>query len=385
MNKLKTIIFLGFLVRVLYAVNIGLQGAQLGLELDAQGFYLRMVVIARSGIYEPLRIGEPAMLNTIGTLMTFFGQSVFFACLCSAIAWWIAGLFFVAALKLIEGTDKSRMILCLLFAFWPTAIPYTATPLREAWQLLFVNIFIYSLIYNIYFNNIRTWLIMFVGIVGASFLHGSLTVFVIASISIYFILKPMIGKSQLPAGRIAIISIAISIFLYFSYSNISNFNYDISGGLINSVQTYQDNVLSAYARTAYKVSSYELSGFGAIISLPWGLVQYLFEPFPQRISSPADAVLGIENAIRFFMIAGILYMFRKYRDRDFRIKIAIIFGCYVIQEGVWSLGTVNWGTASRHHVPALGLLLLAAAQSGFLWRRFAAPASLPSRGLRHAR
>jgi len=27
-------------------------------------------------------------------------------------------------------------------------------------------------------------------------------------------------------------------------------------------------------------------------------------------------------------------------------------------EGIWSLGTVNWGTSIRHHLPALGLLLV---------------------------
>jgi hypothetical protein len=385
MNKLKTIIFLGFLIRVLYAVNVGLKGPELGLELDAQGFYLRMVVIARSGVFEPLRIGETAMLNSIGTLMTVFGQSVFFACLCSAIAWWCAGLIFVAALRLIEGTDKSRMILCLLFAFWPTAIPYTATPLREAWQLLFANMFIYSLISRIYINNFRIWFIMIVGALGSGFLHGSLTIFVVGSISIYFILNPMIGKNKIPVGRLIVTFFSVFIFLYFGYSNISNFNYDVSGGVINSIQTYQDNVLSAYARTAYKANSYTTSGISATLSLPWGFLQYLFEPFPQKIGSIADVVLGIENSIRFFMITGVLYAFRKYNDRDARIKIAIVFGCYLIQEGVWSVGTVNWGTASRHHVPALGLLLLAAAQSGFLWRRFAGPERRPLQSFQQAR
>ena len=27
-------------------------------------------------------------------------------------------------------------------------------------------------------------------------------------------------------------------------------------------------------------------------------------------------------------------------------------------EVIWALGTVNWGSAARHHVPAMGLLLI---------------------------
>jgi hypothetical protein len=384
MNKLKTVIFLGFLIRVLYAVNVGLKGPELGLELDAQGFYLRMVVIARSGVFEPLAIGETAMLNSIATLMTIFGQSVFFACLCSGVAWLCAGLIFVVTLNIIGGTSKSKMILCLLFAFWPTAIPYTATPLREAWQLFFTNIFIYSLIFGIHNNNFRKWAIMLVGALGSGLLHGSLTAFVVGSASIYFILNPMIGKNRIPTARIALVFLLVFVLVYYGYSNISSLNYDVSNGVINSIQSYQDNVLSAYARTAYKSNNYDISGIGSIISLIWGFAQYLFEPFPQKIGSIADLVLGIENAIRFIIIIGILYTFRKINNRDSRIKIAIVFGCYLIQEGVWSVGTVNWGTASRHHVPALGLLLLAAAQAGFLWRRFGATTPVPVRSFRHA-
>lgn len=29
-------------------------------------------------------------------------------------------------------------------------------------------------------------------------------------------------------------------------------------------------------------------------------------------------------------------------------------------EMIWSIGTINWGTAIRHHLPVWGLLLLAA-------------------------
>jgi hypothetical protein len=37
-----------------------------------------------------------------------------------------------------------------------------------------------------------------------------------------------------------------------------------------------------------------------------------------------------------------------------------VFINYFILELIWSMGTVNWGTALRHHIPSFGLLVIAA-------------------------
>ncbi|MEQ1711209.1 MAG: hypothetical protein ABL908_07400, partial [Hyphomicrobium sp.] len=34
-------------------------------------------------------------------------------------------------------------------------------------------------------------------------------------------------------------------------------------------------------------------------------------------------------------------------------------GTFLVCETIWAVGTVNWGTALRHHLPALGCLLVA--------------------------
>ena len=36
---------------------------------------------------------------------------------------------------------------------------------------------------------------------------------------------------------------------------------------------------------------------------------------------------------------------------------------FLLIEFMWAVGTVNWGTASRHHMPTLALLLIASAPS----------------------
>jgi hypothetical protein len=37
-----------------------------------------------------------------------------------------------------------------------------------------------------------------------------------------------------------------------------------------------------------------------------------------------------------------------------------IFISYFAIELIWAQGTMNWGTAARHHIPGLGLLVLSA-------------------------
>ena len=42
-------------------------------------------------------------------------------------------------------------------------------------------------------------------------------------------------------------------------------------------------------------------------------------------------------------------------------KLALfLFAMFFTLEIMWALGTVNWGSAARHHIPAIGLLVISA-------------------------
>jgi len=43
-----------------------------------------------------------------------------------------------------------------------------------------------------------------------------------------------------------------------------------------------------------------------------------------------------------------------------RVSVSLVFLSYLLLETTMSSGTINWGTASRHHIPSIGLLLAAA-------------------------
>jgi len=119
----------------------------------------------------------------------------------------------------------------------------------------------------------------------------------------------------------------------------------------------------------------EINGLGGLIlSLPSFLFQYLFEPMPWRISSIVDIVALLENMLRFWLIWNASkYLVGSYLNKPMFVAhnyfgyarcILLISLSYLVMETLWSLGTSNWGTASRHHVPSLGLLLV----MGFAYR-----------------
>ena len=80
---------------------------------------------------------------------------------------------------------------------------------------------------------------------------------------------------------------------------------------------------------------------------------------PWRVSKYLDVVLLCENIIRGFLIlmAFNILIFQKGWKRS---SWLFVFLTYFFIESLWAMGTVNWGTAARHHVPSIGLLLIIA-------------------------
>jgi glucose dehydrogenase len=100
---------------------------------------------------------------------------------------------------------------------------------------------------------------------------------------------------------------------------------------------------------------------------------------PWKISSIIDVVALLENMLRFWLIWNTLkYLVGTYLNKPMFVAhnafgnrrfYLFIFLSYLLIESLWSLGTSNWGTASRHHVPSLGLLLVV----GFVYRNVISP------------
>ena len=94
---------------------------------------------------------------------------------------------------------------------------------------------------------------------------------------------------------------------------------------------------------------------------PWTLLSafaaYQIMPLPWRFDGIADLVLFAENMFRALLLLSYLF-YRKKLTQFHKDNMDALVLMWFLIELVWSFGTVNWGTAARHHVPAVGLLLI---------------------------
>jgi len=93
--------------------------------------------------------------------------------------------------------------------------------------------------------------------------------------------------------------------------------------------------------------------------VPVGLFKYLFEPMPWRIKNMFDIFVMLENILRAWLLWRAWIWFRSVSVQG-KWPVLIVFISCLLLEVLWSLGTVNWGNAVRHHIPSTGLLLIVA-------------------------
>ena len=192
------------------------------------------------------------------------------------------------------------------------------------------------------------------------------------------------SRKGVSCGKVVLVSPIVILGLFYGFLLFANiFTYGeriILEGLSVATQSYQEGTMSTVQRANYRADSVEIGGLGGLIlSIPSFLFQYLFEPMPWKISSIVDVVALLENMLRFWLIWNALkYLVGTYRNKPMFVArnvfgngkfIFFMFLTYLTTETIWSLGTTNWGTSTRHHIPSLGLLLVA----GFAYRNVIPP------------
>jgi hypothetical protein len=337
----------------------GYWGPSPGADFDALGLNGFASAVATSGVFDDLRIGYVPYTNFLGFIYYLTIDHIFIGSIISCFAWLISAIYLKRSFGLIGVARNVSNKAFFIYSLLPSSILFTSVTIREPFQLLFVNLAIYSIIKINVKNKIENWFFLIFSVVCMGSLHGALLAFGILLLA-GFLVFPKGGFSEFKITIKLIVLLLISVFLtVYGFSNFGSIAYDLSGGLDNSIQDYQQSLLGVDARTHYK-TDVNLSGFGdLLLFLPAGYIQYLFEPFPWRVGSFSDLMLLGENLLRFFLIwRAIKFLFFSGKNRFFILQL--VFVSYLVMELIWSVGTINWGTSVRHHIPALGMLLLSA-------------------------
>ena len=355
---LLTAIWIGFLLRLLVAIWNGFWGPSFGADLDAFSFHLEAVQYAHNPTLDEFRIGW-IYTNILGLFYYVTTDSLFLGSLLSCIAWLVSALILANCLRILSVERSVQTKVMLVYALLPSSVMFTAITIREPYQMLFVNLAIYAVL-KIYLHKAnRHWLTLILAIAGAGSLHGGLLAFGILLFAGTLLLVSMRGKKGISWAKLGLTGAVAAVVLWYGFSLFGNISYNLDEGLGSAVEVYQQGALGTDARTNYK-SEVAISGLGGLLLfIPVALFQYLFEPFPWHVSAASDFVLVLENILRGWLIWKAWNALRVASVLQRRALLFIFFS-YLAMETIWSVGTINWGTSVRHHLPAWGLLLLAA-------------------------
>lgn len=355
----RNLILLGFLCRIYVAGWFGINEYFFGIGADAMMFQNRAVEYSRDLVWDGALLGL-MYSYVLGIVYYATTDSLLLGCFLSVAAWLASALVLVKLMRILSMGKASQSAVMLVYALLPSAIPNTAVTFREPYQLLFVNLAVYATL-KIYLHRSHShWLLLALAVLGMGVLHGALFalgLFIVVSTLLLLVLRGRSGGATLVKLLIAV-PLVVMIASY-GISLFSNVAYTLDDGLAIAVQSFQEGALGTDARTNYKESA-QIDGLtGLPMFILSCLFQYLFEPMPWRVGTVPDAVLVLENFLRAWLIWKSVVGLRNLKAPT-RLPVLFVFLSYLVVETIWSLGTINWGTASRHHIPSMGLLLVAA-------------------------
>jgi len=357
-NTVRKAIWIGLFLRLFVAIWNGFFGPSFGADNDAVGFHLMAVAYSQDLLLDKFVIGH-FYSYALGVIYFLIDDSLFLGSFLSVLAW-LSSAVLLSKIMHRFSIDKSHQSKAMLiYALLPSSIVYTSVTLREVFQLFFVNLAFYSIIKIYLDKSAKHWTVLCCAVIGMGVLHGALIafgIFVVAATLSLILLRRRNGYSLI---KLALAAPLVALIVFFGISFFNNFSYKLDDGLAVAVEAYQKGSLGTDSRANYK-DNVDIGGVtGLLIFIPFSLLQYLFEPMPWRITAAIDVVTLLENSLRVWLILKAFVSMRNISHEGRKLLVFIFFS-YIVIETIWSLGTINWGTAMRHHLPSIGLLLVSA-------------------------
>jgi hypothetical protein len=360
------IIFFGFIIKIIL-VLIQLYFVLPGTEFDADSFHNEAIVFSeylKNNLLSEYNFRRGWIYSVfIGFFYSFFGASKVLGGILSALTWLLSAYIFRKILLTLKIDDyKLNLSLLSYIILFPISFYYTSLMLREVYLLLFVNLFFLSIV-NIslkkkFLTKIFNFILFSLSIILLVSFHKAYIVafiLILLFILIFLFFKYLPKKYLIKISFIYWIVFLIVLVVFIINSEILKYgfhtivNYQIGHFWSNTI--FRADYLSLQDRTNLVYSFYELTS--VIIE---NIFNYLLQPLPNNITTFKDQILFLENLIRFSLIIYvILSLFGKFQMKSIYFLGLVIL---LLMEIVYSSGTVNWGSASRHHIPINGLLLL---------------------------
>ncbi|MEK4191779.1 hypothetical protein NYE59_01705 [Paenibacillus sp. FSL L8-0323] len=364
--------FVSFIVLTLHHIISFMNayiGTTLGADTDAMGFHVAAQIQSSvTGSFE-LKVGSGFYIQMLAYLYKAFGPSQFTGQMTSAIGYVLSSIVFIKLMTRI-GVKRHQGKLLFLFGALPTVFFLTTVILRESWEILSFLLIIYTALGLRNKKSLRQFVVFFMSVFMLALLHNGMMAFapVIILLSFLWIYSKKEGQKSAVGKRVIAVLIscmAIGAWFVINNSGISSTASSAvaSGSVVDYANAYRDG--SAHdSRASYGISNSDSSLFGLVKTFPLMLFYYMFAPLPWQISNIADVYAAIESLFRFLLLYFAYKTWKKSVGEE-RRKMKYLLLTFIALECLWSLGTINWGTAMRHHLVGYGLLLLVAGPEMF--------------------
>src|SRR5699024_6690696 len=336
-----------------------------GAGADAKGFLRRASFIVQNKLeINLLTTGSDLFENYLAFIFNITGISQFSGEMLSILVFVIATSYLLKIAENLYGPSYNTHLV-YLFGLLPSMLIYTSIIMREPYQILFflMSVYYFIEILNKQKVSLRLFLKFFISILVLGMLHNGLLAltFILLTIFLNQILK---NNVKLPYLVIRIMVITLVLFMFIGLLNILGISTEATEAMFNGdigsyIEGYRDGSSIEDARARYGVELNTNNVFTVMLTFPLVFFNYMLAPFPWQISSLLDIYAVVENIFRLALILlGVKFI--KSTKSEAIPSINQVMILFLLMEVLWSLGTVNWGTAIRHHLISYGLILLLA-------------------------
>jgi hypothetical protein len=137
---------------------------------------------------------------------------------------------------------------------------------------------------------------------------------------------------------------------------------------LEGVNAFRQYAATIHGRATYGIMLDTSSVLGLVKSISIIFAYYMLAPFPWHVENVLDVYAMLESMLRFVLLFFAVSSWRR-SSGEIRTYYSFLLIIFFGLELVWALGTINWGTATRHHVPGYGVIVLLGAPGLILFMR----------------
>jgi len=333
-----------------------------GASIDAGRFQDYAIEWVQSGRLEFV-VDAAFYIQFLGVIYKFFGPNEFLGAQFGVISLFVAAIYFEKILLLF---DVRRSYLWVIpFLLWPSLLPRATTTMREPYLIMFLVLISYNMMLFELHKDPRKAINALVLALVSAFFHKAFAVLLIFLLP-YIIFVKMSSRLVFYRSKIFYVRVVIIVMLMLLIVKIVSDFSDVRGLqpflALTSVDTeYMESVLASKSskdfRTTYDVILNFTSPLSFLISFFQVFIYYEFSPFPWMARTGYDIYASLEGVFRFVGFVVLFNIWKNQKKPQYNIN-TIIFLLFIIS-AIWASGTVNYGTASRHHTTTNWIFLIA--------------------------